>query len=106
MEVLHPRCCGLDVHKATVVACVRRVIDPHVCNDPGEPDSAGGVANRGQMHARRNGSDGCLLEACLAHIVRRRLRAGAGECAHIKNVPGRKSTSKMPTGSLTYWRTA
>ena len=27
MEVLHPRCCGLDVHKETVVACVRRVID-------------------------------------------------------------------------------
>jgi hypothetical protein len=27
MEVLHPRCCGLDVHKATVVACVRLVID-------------------------------------------------------------------------------
>ena len=27
MEVLYPRCCGLDVHKATVVACVRLVID-------------------------------------------------------------------------------
>ena len=27
MEVLHPRCCGLDVHKDTVVACVRLVID-------------------------------------------------------------------------------
>jgi transposase len=27
MDVLHPRCCGLDVHKATVVACVRLVID-------------------------------------------------------------------------------
>ena len=27
MEVLHPRCCGLDVHKETVVACVRLVID-------------------------------------------------------------------------------
>jgi hypothetical protein len=27
MEVLHPRCCGLDVHKQTVVACVRLVID-------------------------------------------------------------------------------
>jgi len=27
MEVLHARCCGLDVHKETVVACVRRVID-------------------------------------------------------------------------------
>jgi transposase len=28
MEVLHPRCCGLDVHKETVVACVRLVIAP------------------------------------------------------------------------------
>ena len=24
MQVLSPRCCGLDVHQATVVACVRR----------------------------------------------------------------------------------
>ena len=24
MEVLYPRCAGLDVHQATVVACVRR----------------------------------------------------------------------------------
>ena len=23
MEILHPRCAGLDVHKNTVVACVR-----------------------------------------------------------------------------------
>ncbi len=28
MEVLHPRCAGLDVHKDTVVACVRCVIPP------------------------------------------------------------------------------
>lgn len=28
MEVLHPRCAGLDVHKDTVVACVRCVTDP------------------------------------------------------------------------------
>ena len=27
MKVLHPCCCGLDVHKETVVACVRLVID-------------------------------------------------------------------------------
>ena len=27
MEVLHPRCCGLDVHKETVVACVRLLTD-------------------------------------------------------------------------------
>jgi hypothetical protein len=23
MEIVHPRCCGLDVHQKTVVACVR-----------------------------------------------------------------------------------
>jgi hypothetical protein len=30
MEVLHARCAGLDVHKETVVACVRRVSAPVV----------------------------------------------------------------------------
>ena len=30
MEVLHPRCAGLDVHKETVVACVRIVSDGEV----------------------------------------------------------------------------
>lgn len=28
MEVLYPRCAGLDVHKDTVVACVRCVSNP------------------------------------------------------------------------------
>ena len=27
MEVLHPHCAGLDVHKETVVACVRHMVD-------------------------------------------------------------------------------
>jgi hypothetical protein len=27
MNVLHPRCAGIDVHKETVVVCVRRVDD-------------------------------------------------------------------------------
>ena len=33
MEVLHPRCCGLDVHKETVVACLRLVIDGKVVKE-------------------------------------------------------------------------
>ena len=28
MEILYPRCAGLDVHKETVVACVRCVSEP------------------------------------------------------------------------------
>jgi hypothetical protein len=27
MEVLHPRCAGLDVHKDRVVACARHLVD-------------------------------------------------------------------------------
>ena len=27
MEVLHPHCAGLDIHKDTVVACVRHMVD-------------------------------------------------------------------------------
>ena len=30
MEVIHPRCAGLDVHKDTVVACVRSITDGKV----------------------------------------------------------------------------
>jgi hypothetical protein len=33
MEVLHPRCCGLDVHKDTVVACLRIVSDGKVATE-------------------------------------------------------------------------
>ena len=27
MELVHPVCCGLDVHKASVTACLRRVME-------------------------------------------------------------------------------
>jgi hypothetical protein len=33
MELLHRRCCGLDVHKETVVACLRLVSDDKVTTE-------------------------------------------------------------------------
>ena len=33
MELLHRRCCGLDVHKETVVACLRLVSDGKVTTE-------------------------------------------------------------------------
>ena len=33
MELLHRRCCGLDVHKETVVACLRLVSDSQVTTE-------------------------------------------------------------------------
>ena len=33
MEVIHPRCSGLDVHKETVVACVRLALGDKVTRE-------------------------------------------------------------------------
>src|SRR5258708_2654874 len=33
MEVLHPHCAGLDIHKDSVVACVRHMVDGKVTTD-------------------------------------------------------------------------
>ena len=33
MELLHQRCAGLDVHKETVVACVRLALDGKVITE-------------------------------------------------------------------------
>ena len=41
MQVLHRCCCGLDVHKDSIVACVRRV-----------SDDAGGEASHGEEQVR------------------------------------------------------
>ena len=98
MEVLHPRCAGLDVHKDRVVACARHMID-------------GAVTREVRMFATTT-RDLLSLSAWLAvegctHIVMEATgvywkpvwhilsdgdfaltRANA---AHVKNVPGRKT---------------
>ena len=98
MEVLYPRCAGLDVHSRRVNACVRVAAGRHahdrasgVCDDDGGPARSGGMADRGGLHARGDGGDRRVLEAGVAH-PRGVVHAGAGQrAAHIRNVPGRKS---------------
>ena len=71
MEVLHPRCCGLDVHKETVVACLRLVIDGKAVKETRTFATTTGLVALSewltQTKSTQNRSDGCLLEACLAH---------------------------------------
>jgi transposase len=62
MEVLHPRCAGLDVHKDTVVAAVRCVSAP----SQHEVRSFATTTDGARLHARRDGGHGRLLEAHLA----------------------------------------
>src|SRR5690242_3582403 len=98
MEVLHPRCAGLDVHKETVVACVRLAdagdVAREVCTFA--TTTAGLLALSEWLST--NGCTHVAMEATgiywrpVWHILAARaftlLLANA---AHVKNVPGRKT---------------
>jgi len=64
MEVLHPHCAGLDVHKDSVVACIRHMVEGKVTTmsrlsrQPPGADGPVGVAFHRGRHAHRHGSDG------------------------------------------------
>jgi transposase len=103
MEVLHPRCAGLDVHKQTVVACVRIVSGGEV--------SGGEVSRTVRTFETTTArlielaewleANGCTHVAMEATGVYWKpvwqVLAGSGfelvlaNAAHVKNVPGRKT---------------
>ena len=101
MEVLHPRCCGLDVHKDTVVACVRLAIDGKTVKE---------VRTFSTTTADLMALSQWLAENKCTHIAMEStgvywkpvwhiLADGDFElvlanAAHIKGVPGRKSDVK------------
>ena len=74
MEVLYPHCAGLDVHKETVVACVRHMVGGTVKREVRTFDTTTtgllalvGVAGIRGLHRSGHGGDRRLLEAGLAH---------------------------------------
>jgi transposase len=101
MEVLHPRCCGLDVHKETVVACVRLVIDGKAVKETRTfaTTTAGLLALSDWLTETK-----CTHVAMEAtgvywkpvwHILSDEdFELVLANAAHIKNVPGRKSDVK------------
>jgi len=101
MEVQHPRCCGLDVHKATVVACVRLVIDGKTVKEirTFATTTASLIALSEWLTETK-----CTRVAMEAtgvywkpvwHILSDQdFDLVLANAAHIKNVPGRKSDVK------------
>jgi len=101
MKVLHPCCCGLDVHKETVVACVRLVID-------GKPVKE--VRTFSTTTADLIALSEWLAETKCTHVAMEAtgvywkpawhilsdggFKLVLANAAHIKNVPGRKSDVK------------
>jgi transposase len=96
MEVLHPRCAGLDVHKDSVMACVRCVSPPvahEVRTFATTTTGLLGLADWLEAH-------GCTTVAMEAtgvywkpvwHLLEGRFELVLANAQHIRNVPGRKT---------------
>jgi transposase len=96
MEVLYPRCAGLDVHKDTVVACVRCVTEP-VCR---EVRTFGTTTKELFALGDWLESHDCTHVAMEAtgvywkpvwHMLEGRSELVLANAQHIRNVPGRKT---------------
>jgi transposase len=97
MEVLHPRCAGLDVHKDSVVACVRIASDGAVKQ---EVRTFGTTTTPLEELAAWLRAEGCTHAAMEAtgvywkpvwHALEEEVELVLANAAHIKNVPGRKT---------------
>lgn len=96
MEILHPRCAGLDVHKDVVVACVRCVSPPVHQEVRSFATTTSGLQALGEWLGAR----GCTHVAMEAtgiywkpvwHILEEDFELVLANAQHIKNVPGRKT---------------
>lgn len=96
MEVLYPRCAGLDIHKDTVVACVRCVSTPQ----RRETRTFGTTTSELFALAEWLESNGCTHVAMEAtgiywrpvwHVLEGWFELVLANAQHIRNVPGRKT---------------
>ena len=98
MEVLYPRCAGLDVHKETIVACVRAVVGGKTTRECRTFDASttgliallAWLTEQGCTHVAMEATGvywkpvwNILSDGGFALIV--------ANAAHIRNVPGRKT---------------
>jgi transposase len=97
MEVLYPRCAGLDVHAGNVIACARIAAGPRVTYDHHTvPTTTRGLFELAEWLA----AHGCTHVAMEAtgvywkpvwHVLEERFTLILANAMHIRNVPGRKS---------------
>src|SRR6266436_4892166 len=98
MEVLHPHCAGLDVHKDTVVACMRHMVDGAVKR---EVRTFKTTTKDLMALSEWLSAEGCTHVALEAtgiywkpvwHILADgEFKLVLANAAHVKNVPGRKT---------------
>jgi transposase len=96
MEILHPRCAGLDVHKDTVVACVRCVSEPvhREVRTFGTTTAelielAEWLASHGVTHVAMEATG--VYWKPVWHMLEDGFTLVLANAQHIRNVPGRKT---------------
>jgi transposase len=98
MEVMYPRCAGLDVHKETVVACVRLVEGRQVSHSvrtfatttASLIELGEWLASNGCTHVAMEAT-GVYWEPVWQVLTCDSLELILVNAAHVKNVPGRKT---------------
>ena len=97
MEVIHPRCAGLDVHKQTVVACARVASQGPLVQQVRsfETTTSGLLALADWLDSL--GVERVAMEATgvywkpVWHVLEGHFELVLANAAHVKNVPGRKT---------------
>ena len=97
INVLYPRCAGLDVHKATIMACAQTaprrtctVGDPGVPHDdPGLLALSDWLTGHAVTHVAMEATGVYWKPAW--HVLDEAFELVLANAAHIRNVPGRKS---------------
>src|ERR1700724_4568029 len=98
MEVLHPHCAGLDIHKDTVVACVRHMVDGAVKREVRTFKTTTKDLMALSEWLSAEGCTDIAMEATgiywkpVWHILADGdFKLMLANAAHVKNVPGRKT---------------
>jgi transposase len=97
MEVLYPRCAGLDVHAGSVTACVRIAVDATVtyehctvsANTRGLLDLGQWLAAHGCTHVAMEATG--VYWKPVWHVLESEFTLILANAMHIRNIPGRKS---------------
>jgi transposase len=97
MEVIYPRCAGLDVHKQTVVACVRIAGDgPPLLEVRSFASTTSGLLaladwldSFGVTHVAMEATG--VYWKPVWHVLEGHFELVLANAAHVKNVPGRKT---------------
>src|SRR6478752_4307067 len=97
MQVIYPRCAGLDVHKQTVVACVRiagngpplQEVRTFATTTSGLLSLADWLDSFGVAHVGMEATG--VYWKPVWHVLEESFELVLANAQHVKNVPGRKS---------------